>query len=46
VQKTVNAAAELLTDPDTVLVRRLGVDEHRYRPDLAHGQDHFGVAYL
>lgn len=31
VQKTVNAAAELLTDPDTVPVRRLGVDEHRYR---------------
>jgi transposase len=31
VQKTVTAAADLLTDPDTVLVRRLGVDEHRYR---------------
>jgi len=31
VQKTVNAAADLLTDPDTGLVRRLGVDEHRYR---------------
>jgi transposase len=25
------AAADLLTDPDDVLVRRLGVDEHRYR---------------
>lgn len=31
VQRTVNAAADALTDPDTALVRRLGVDEHRYR---------------
>jgi transposase len=31
VQKALNAAADLLTDPDTVPVRRLGVDEHRYR---------------
>ena len=31
VQRTVNAAADLLTDPDTVPVRRLGIDEHRYR---------------
>ena len=31
VQATVTAAALLLTDPDTVVVRRLGVDEHRYR---------------
>jgi transposase len=31
VQRTVNAAANRLTDPDTVLVRRLGIDEHRYR---------------
>ena len=31
VQKTVNAAAEGLTDPDLTLVRRLGIDEHRYR---------------
>jgi transposase len=31
VQRTVNAAAEVLTDPDAVPVRRLGVDEHRYR---------------
>ncbi len=31
VQKTVNAAADALTDPDLTLVRRLGVDEHRYR---------------
>jgi transposase len=31
VQKAVNAAADLLTDPDRALVRRLGVDEHRYR---------------
>ena len=29
VQKTVTAAADALTDPDTVLVRRLCVDEHR-----------------
>jgi transposase len=27
----VNAAAVLLADPDTVHVRRLGIDEHRYR---------------
>jgi len=26
-----NAAANLLTDPDDVLVHRLGIDEHRYR---------------
>jgi transposase len=35
VQRTVLAAAVLITDPDTgpdtVLVRRLGIDEHRYR---------------
>jgi transposase len=31
VQRTVNAAADRLTDPDAVPVRRLGVDEHRYR---------------
>jgi transposase len=31
VQKTVTAAADALTDPDTVVVRRLGIDEHRYR---------------
>jgi transposase len=31
VQRTVNAAAERLTDPDGVLIRRLGIDEHRYR---------------
>ena len=31
VQKTVNAAADALTDPDLTLVRRLGIDEHRYR---------------
>ena len=30
-QKTVNAAADELTDPDLTLVRRLGIDEHRYR---------------
>src|SRR3712207_2150339 len=26
-----SAAADLLTDPDDVTVRRLGIDEHRYR---------------
>lgn len=31
VQDVVNAAAERLVDPDDVTVRRLGVDEHRYR---------------
>lgn len=31
VQSMISAAADLLTDPDDVLVRRLGVDEHRYR---------------
>ncbi len=31
VQRTVLDAAVLLTDPDSVVVRRLGIDEHRYR---------------
>jgi transposase len=31
VQRCVNAAAERLADPDAVPVRRLGIDEHRYR---------------
>jgi hypothetical protein len=31
VQGLVSAAALLLTDPDTIAVRRLGIDEHRYR---------------
>lgn len=31
VQAMLSAAADLITDPDDVLVRRLGVDEHRYR---------------
>lgn len=31
VQRSVNAAADVLADPDEVAVRRLGVDEHRYR---------------
>ncbi len=31
VASMLTAAADLLTDPDDVLVRRLGVDEHRYR---------------
>ena len=30
-QRTVLAAAVLLTDPDPVVVRRLGIDGHRYR---------------
>jgi transposase len=31
VQGLVSAAALLLTDPNTIVVRRLGIDEHRYR---------------
>ncbi len=31
VQSMLTAAADLIGDPDRVLVRRLGVDEHRYR---------------
>jgi transposase len=31
VQAMLTAAADLITDPDDVPVRRLGVDEHRYR---------------
>jgi transposase len=31
VDSMLNAAANLLTDPDDVLVHRLGIDEHRYR---------------
>jgi len=31
VQSMLAAAADLIGDPDDVLVRRLGVDEHRYR---------------
>ena len=31
VQATVNAAAVLLPDVDELWVRRLGIDEHRYR---------------
>ena len=31
VQSMLTTAADLLTTPDDVLVRRLGVDEHRYR---------------
>ena len=31
VQRCVSAAAELAADPDSVVVRRLGIDEHRYR---------------
>ncbi|MCA1693631.1 MAG: ISL3 family transposase [Actinobacteria bacterium] len=42
VQRTVNAAADLLTDPDRVLVRRLGVDEHRYRSVRFFRDEHGG----
>lgn len=31
VQRCVNTAADVLADPDTVAVTRLGIDEHRYR---------------
>jgi transposase len=31
VQRCVTAAPELAADPDVVAVRRLGIDEHRYR---------------
>ena len=31
VASMLSAAADLLTDPDDVLVHRLGIDEHRYR---------------
>ncbi len=31
VQRAVNAAADVLTSPDDHVVRRLGIDEHRYR---------------
>jgi hypothetical protein len=42
VQRTVNAAADLLTDADRVLVRRLGVDEHRYRSVRFSRDEHGG----
>jgi transposase len=42
VQRTVNAAAERLTDPDAVPVRRLGVDEHRYRSVRFFRDEHGG----
>jgi transposase len=42
VQKTVNTAAHRLTDPDTVLVRRLGIDEHRYRTVRFFRDEHGG----
>jgi transposase len=31
VQRTLTAAAALITDVDTVVVRRIGIDEHRFR---------------
>jgi transposase len=42
VQRTVNAAADRLTGPDRVLVRRLGIDEHRYRSVRFFRDEHGG----
>ena len=42
VQAMLTAAADLLTDPDDVLVRRLGVDEHRYRSVRFFRDEHGG----
>jgi transposase len=42
VQTMLSAAADLITDPDDVLVRRLGVDEHRYRSVRFFRDEHGG----
>ncbi len=42
VASMLTAAADLLTDPDDVLVRRLGVDEHRYRSVRFFRDEHGG----
>jgi len=42
VQAMLSAAADLITDPDDVLVRRLGVDEHRYRSVRFFRDEHGG----
>jgi len=42
VQATVNAAAVLLPDVDDLHVRRLGIDEHRYRSVRWFRDDHGG----
>jgi len=41
-QATVNAAAVLLPDVDELHVRRLGIDEHRYRSVRWYRDDHGG----
>lgn len=42
VQSMLSAAADLITNPDDVLVRRLGVDEHRYRSVRFFRDEHGG----
>jgi transposase len=42
VQAMLSAAADLITDPDDVGVRRLGVDEHRYRQVRFFRDEHGG----
>ena len=42
VASMLSAAADLLTDPDDVLVRRLGIDEHRYRQVRFFRDEHGG----
>ena len=42
VQAMLGAAADLITDPDDVGVRRLGVDEHRYRSVRFFRDEHGG----
>jgi transposase len=42
VQAMLTAAADLLTDPDQTTVRRLGVDEHRYRSVRFFRDEHGG----
>jgi transposase len=44
VQAMLSAAADLLTDPDQTPVRRLGVDEHRYRSVRFFRDEHGGWA--
>jgi transposase len=44
VQALLSAAADLIGDPDDVLVRRLGVDEHRYRQVRFVRDEHGGWA--
>jgi transposase len=44
VQAMLSAAADLLTDPDQTPVRRLGVEEHRYRSVRFFRDEHGGWA--